>query len=220
MSNTAKNQKNYEALAAKAPTQLHEDFAEWLFVKTGIKVDVKTVQLAVSFRMDFQASPENQKSLADRKAKAAQLKKSSAARKAAKLEAELAKLKGDKVEVEKSEGDKAYDAAFEKARALGGDHAEAADAGKRAKDAAEAPAEPVKLTVLYGNGEPEVHKFGCADLKKYTRAKGFSKETATVSSHTELTHLIYSDQIDGGESTLKDCYMGYDAKPCCPALDS
>lgn len=190
MSNTAKNQKNYEALAAKAPTQLHEDFAEWLFVKTGIKVDVKTVQLAVSFRMDFQASPENQKSLADRKAKAAQLKKSSAARKAAKLEAELAKLKGANVEAEP----------------------------KEEIEAVEPPAEPVKLTVVYGEGEdPEVHKFGCADLKRMTRAKGFRKETATVSSHTELTHLIYPDQA---AEDFDGCYMAYDAKPCCPALDN
>ncbi|QKY78631.1 hypothetical protein SEA_DRYAD_93 [Streptomyces phage Dryad] len=189
--------KNFEELAKKAPTRLHEEFAHWLFIQTGVKVDVKTVQLAVSFRMDFQASPENQKSLAERKAKAAAEKKASASRKKARLEAELAKLAG------KGEAKK-----------------EAAPVVEEAKPVAPVePSEPVKLTVIYGGGEPEVHKFGCADAKKKTAKQGFSKETATVSSHTELTKMIYSDMIDSGESTVKDCYMGYDAKPCCGALD-
>lgn len=203
MSNTAKTQKNFEELAKKAPTQLHKDFAEWLFIQTGIKPDLKTVQLAVSFRMDFQASPENQKSLADRKAKAAAAKKASAERKKAKLQAELLKITGkqDAETIEKIKG-------------------------KTVEEKVEeivAPVEPgpiQKLTVLYGSGEPEIHKFGCADLKKYTRAKGFTKETELVRSHTELTESIYADQIGGGEATTQECYMGYDVKPCCPSLDS
>src|SRR5690242_9973246 len=180
--NENKTPKNYEALAAKAPTQLHEDFAQWLYVQTGVRVDLKTVQLVTVLRHDFQASPENQKALADRKAKAAAAKKASAERKKAKLEKMLAEI-NDEAKTEE-------------------------------------PGPVQKLTVLYGNGEPEVHKFGCADLKKFTRAKGFTKETAEVRSHTELTHLIYSDMIDSGESSLEDNYMGYDLKPCCPALDS
>ncbi|AVP41529.1 hypothetical protein SEA_WENTWORTH_90 [Streptomyces phage Wentworth] len=197
--NENKTPKNYEALAAKAPTQLHEDFAHWLFIQTGVKVDVKTVQLAVSFRMDFQASPENQAKLAERKQAAAAKKKASAARKKAKLEAELAKLKGDAGKAEEPKE-------------------EAALVVEETKT--EEPGPVQKLTVLYGNGEPEVHKFGCADLKKFTRAKGFTKETAEVRSHTELTHLIYSDMIDSGESSLEDNYMAYNDKPCCPKLDS
>lgn len=200
MSNTAKTPKNYEALAAKAPTALHEEFAHWLLIQTGVKVDVKTVQLAVSFRMDFQASPENQKSLAERKAKAAADKKASAARKAAKLEAALAKLKGTAGKAEEAK----QEAPEEPAKV----------------EAPVEPSEPVKLTIIYGGNEPEVHKFGCADAKKKTAKQGFSKETANVSSHTELTHLIYSDMIDSGESSLKDNYMAYDAKPCCGALDN
>jgi hypothetical protein len=191
--------KNYEALAAKAPTKLHEEFAHWLFIQTGVKVDVKTVQLAVSFRMDFQASPENQKSLAERKANAAAAKKASAARKKAKLEAELAKLKGDAGKAEEPKQ-------------------EAVPVVEEPK--AEVASEPVKLTIIYGGNEPEVHKFGCADAKKKTAKQGFSKETASVSSHTELTHLIYSDMIDSGESSLEDNYMAYDAKPCCGPLDN
>lgn len=196
--NENKTPKNFEALAAKAPTQLHEEFAHWLFIQTGVKVDVKTVQLAVSFRMDFQASPENQKSLAERKAKAAADKKASATRKAAKLQAALAKLKGDagKAEEPKQEVEEVKPVAPVE------------------------PSEPVKLTIIYGGNEPEVHKFGCADAKKKTAKQGFSKETANVSSHTELTHLIYSDMIDSGESSLEDNYMAYDAKPCCGALDN
>lgn len=225
MARTANTTKNYEALAAKAPTQLHQDFAEWIYVQTGVKVDLKTVQLVTTLRMDFQASPENQAKLAERKASAAAKKKASAERKKAKLQAELAKLKGEAEApvVEKSEADKAWDEAFETVRAKGGDHDEAAEAGKRAKDKVEAAEkvdnEPSKLTVLYGNGEPEVHKFGCADLKKYTRAKGFTKETVIVASHTELTENIYADMIGSGEATVQECSGGYGVKPCCPALN-
>jgi hypothetical protein len=189
MSNTAKTPKNYEALAAKAPTALHEEFAHWLFIQTGVKVDLKTVQLAVSFRMDFQASPENQKSLAERKANAAAAKKASASRKKAKLEAKLAEVKGETAPVVE-------------------------------ESVVEEPSEPVKLTIVYGGNEPEIHKFGCADAKKKTAKMGFSKETAMISSHTELTNLIYSDMIDSGESTTEENYMAYDAKPCCGSLDN
>jgi hypothetical protein len=181
--------KNYEAIATKAPTQLHEDFAQWLYIQTGVKVDLKTVQLVSVLRMDFQASPENQKNLADRKAKAAAAKKASAERKKAKLEAALAKLKGDAPVAEETE-----------------------------EVAPVQPMEPVKLTVVYSEGgDPEIHKFGCADLKKMTRQKGFRKETATLSSHTALTHLIYPDQAD---EDFDGCYLAYDTKPCCPSLDS
>jgi hypothetical protein len=197
MSNTA---KNFEAIAAKAPTQLHEEFAHWIFIQTGVKVDLKTVQLVSVLRMDFQASPENQKNLAERKAKAAAAKKASAERKKAKLEAALAKLKGDAGKAEETK----QEAAEEPAKV----------------EAPVEPSEPVKLTVIYGGDEPEVHKFGCADAKKKTAKQGFSKETANVSSHTELTHLIYSDMIDSGESSLEDNYMAYDAKPCCGPLDN
>jgi hypothetical protein len=92
--------KNYEGRAAAEPTELHKAFAHWLFIQTGIKADLKSVQLACTFRMDFQASPENQANLAERKANAAAAKKASASRKKVKLEAELANLKGEKVEAE------------------------------------------------------------------------------------------------------------------------
>jgi len=199
MAANSKTPKNFEAIAAKAPTQLHEDFAHWIFIQTGVKVDLKTVQLVSVLRMDFQASPENQKNLADRKAKAADAKKASAARKKAKLEAKLAELKGD---AGKAEEPKQEDAPV-------------VEAPVKAE-----PSEPVKLTIIYGGDEPEIHKFGCADAKKKTAKMGFSKESANISSHTELTHLIYSDMIDSGESSLEDNYMAYDAKPCCGALDN
>ena len=195
MSNT---KKNFEALAAKAPTQLHQDFAEWLFIQTGVKVDVKSVQLACSFRMDFQASPENQANLAERKAAAAAKKKASAANKKARLEAKLAEVKASAGKAEEPKQETAPVVEEPKAE----------------------PMEPVKVTILYkGVGEPEVHKQGCADIKR-NRRKGDSQETIKVSSHTELTHHIYSDMIDSGESTIKDNYMAYNDKPCCPALDS
>lgn len=96
-------EKNFEALATKAPSDLHENFAQWIYEKTGVRVDTKTVQLACSLRMDFQSSPENQSHLAERKAEAARRKKASAAAKKAKLEAQLAKLKADLEKVEEPE---------------------------------------------------------------------------------------------------------------------
>lgn len=188
--------KNFEALATAEPTEMQKRFAEWIFIQTGVRPDLKTVQLACALRMDFQASPENQAHLAEKRAKAAEAKKSSAERKRAKLEAELAKLKGE----------------------VTGEAKVVIEDGK-AEMVVEPKADPVKLTIVYGGNEPEVHKAGCADIKK-ARRKGSSQETSTFSSHTELTHHIYSDMIDSGESSLEDNYMAYDAKPCCPALDS
>ena len=192
--NENKTPKNYEAIAAKAPTQLHEDFAQWLYVQTGVRVDLKRVQLVTVLRHDFQASPENQKALADRKAKAAAAKKASAERKKAKLEKMLAEIKGEaKTEEPKQE------------------------AAPVAEEPKAEPMEPVKLTVVYSEGgDPEIHKFGCADLKKMTRQKGFRKETANVGSYTALTHLIYPDQA---EEDFDGCYLAFDMKPCCPSLD-
>lgn len=94
------NAKSFEERAKSEPTDLHKNFAEWLFIQTGIKPDLKTVQIVCAMRMDFQRSEENQKHLKDRKAKAAAAKKASAANKKAKLEAQLAKLKADLEKVE------------------------------------------------------------------------------------------------------------------------
>lgn len=181
--------------AAATPTALHESFAKWLTEQTGVEVDLKTVQLACVFRMEFQASPENQADLKARKEAAAAKRKGAAERKKAKLEAELAKIRAGKEDMP-------------------------AEPVAEEAPKAEEPREAVKLTILYkGNGEPEVHKAGCADIKR-SRRKGDSQETVSVSSHTEVTHIIYADMIDSGESSLEDNYMAYDAKPCCPALDN
>lgn len=89
------NAKSYSDRAASEPTDLHRNFAEWIEAKTGVKPDLKTVQLAVSLRMDFQASPENQAHLKDRKAAAVAKRKADAAARKAKLEAQLAKIQAD-----------------------------------------------------------------------------------------------------------------------------
>ena len=93
--NNTPSKKTFAERAATEPTDLHKAFAEWIEAKTGIKPDLKTVQLAVTLRMDFQSSEENQKALAERKAEAAKKAEEAKARKLAKLEAELAKLKGE-----------------------------------------------------------------------------------------------------------------------------
>lgn len=89
------NAKSYEERAASAPTELHKNFAEWLFVQTGVKPDLKTVQLVCSMRMDFQRSDENQKHLADRKKAAADKAAKAKADKIAKAKATLAKLQAE-----------------------------------------------------------------------------------------------------------------------------
>jgi pyruvate/2-oxoglutarate dehydrogenase complex dihydrolipoamide acyltransferase (E2) component len=58
--------------ADKEPTDLHEKFAAWLEDKTGVEVDIKSVQLATVLRGAYQNSAENQKDLAARKAAAEQ----------------------------------------------------------------------------------------------------------------------------------------------------
>jgi len=92
--NTTPSKKTFAERAAAEPTELHKAFAKWIEEKTGYTPDLKTVQLAVTMRMDFQSSEENQKALAERKAEAAKKAEEAKARKLAKLEAELAKLKG------------------------------------------------------------------------------------------------------------------------------
>ncbi|WP_327747988.1 hypothetical protein [Streptomyces europaeiscabiei] len=89
------NAKSFEERAASEPTELHKNFAEWLFIQTGIKPDLKTVQLACSMRMDFQRSDENQKHLAARKQAAAKKAADAKAAKIAKAKATLAKLQAE-----------------------------------------------------------------------------------------------------------------------------
>lgn len=93
--NNTPSKKTFAERAAAEPTELHKAFAKWIEEKTGVTPDLKTVQLAVTMRMDFQSSEENQKALAERKAEAAKKAEEAKARKLAKLEAELAKLKGE-----------------------------------------------------------------------------------------------------------------------------
>jgi hypothetical protein len=89
------NAKSYADRAAAEPTDLHRNFAAWLKEQTGVDVDLKTVQLACSMRMDFQSSPENQTDLAKRKAAAVAKRKAEAASKKARLEAQLQKLQAE-----------------------------------------------------------------------------------------------------------------------------
>jgi len=91
--NTSKK-KTFEERAAAKPTELHERFAQWLLIQTGVKPDLKTVQLACAFRMDFQRSDENQSKLVAKKEAAAAKEAERIAKRKAALEKELAKLSG------------------------------------------------------------------------------------------------------------------------------
>ena len=57
----------YEDVTAKKPSDLHERYADWLQEHAGYKVDLKSVQLAVSLRHVFQKSDENQLALKDQR---------------------------------------------------------------------------------------------------------------------------------------------------------
>lgn len=71
----AANPRDFTGYADKKPTDLQERFAQWILDNTGYEPDdpdsyFDGVRLAVSLRMAFQASPENQAVLAENKAKA------------------------------------------------------------------------------------------------------------------------------------------------------
>ena len=92
MTDNNSKKKTFAERAATEPTELHKRFAEWIEKETGVKPDLKTVQLAVALRMDFQRSDNNQASLTDRKAAAAKKEADRVAKRKAQLEKELAKL--------------------------------------------------------------------------------------------------------------------------------
>lgn len=48
--------KDFTKYADKSATPNHETFAAWLREQTGVEVDLKTVQLAISLYGDFQSS--------------------------------------------------------------------------------------------------------------------------------------------------------------------
>jgi hypothetical protein len=96
--NTSKTAKTFAERAATEPTELHKAFAKWIEEQTGFAPDLKTVQLVTTMRMDFQRSDENQTALKTRKSDAAKKADEVKAKRLAKLEAELAKLKGEAVE--------------------------------------------------------------------------------------------------------------------------
>ncbi|MFC8266995.1 hypothetical protein ACFUIZ_14900 [Streptomyces cinereoruber] len=91
----ANTKKSFTERAKAEPTDLHRNFAAWLKEQTGVDVDLKTVQLVCSMRMDFQRSEENQNDLQARKTAAAARKEKAAAAKRASLESRLAKIQAE-----------------------------------------------------------------------------------------------------------------------------
>jgi len=103
MSENTTAKKTFAERAAAEPTELHKQFAAWIEAQTGIKPDLKTVQLVTTLRMDFQKSDENQAALKERKVAAEKKAAEALARKRAKLEAELAKLNGSTASEDKAD---------------------------------------------------------------------------------------------------------------------
>jgi len=137
--NTTTNAKTFAERAAAEPTDLHVAFTAWLKEKTGIDVDLKTVQLVTTMRMDFQKSDENQAALKDRKANAAKKADEAKAKRLAKLEAELAKLKGEEAAADEAKPEEPTETPKADAEPEG----EAKDENG-AEEATEAAPEPVK----------------------------------------------------------------------------
>lgn len=146
MSETTATKKTFAERAAAEPTDLHKLFAKWIEEKTGVTPDLKSVQLAVTLRMEFQASDENQAALKERKADAAKKAEEAKARKLAKLEAELAKLKGEAVEADEAKPEEPAEAP--KADAEPEAEADGENGAEAATEAVEEPkkAAPVRRT--------------------------------------------------------------------------
>jgi len=147
--NNTPGKKTFAERAAAEPTELHKAFAKWIEEKTGVTPDLKTVQLVTTMRMDFQRSDENQKALTERKAEAAKKAEEAKARKLAKLEAELAKLKGGEATDEAKPEEPAEapkDEAEPKAEAEGENGAETATEAVEEPKAEDKPKAPVRRT--------------------------------------------------------------------------
>src|SRR5690348_2386953 len=137
--NNTPGKKTFAERAAAEPTELHKAFAKWIEEKTGVTPDLKTVQLVTTMRMDFQRSDENQKALTERKAEAAKKAEEAKARKLAKLEAELAKLKGEEAATDEAKPKEPAEAPKDDA-----EPAAEADTENGAEAATEAAAEPTE----------------------------------------------------------------------------
>jgi hypothetical protein len=141
--NNTPSKKTFAERAASEPTELHKAFAKWIEEKTGITPDLKTVQLASVLRMDFQRSDENQAALKDRKAEAAKKAEEAKAKRLAKLEAELAKLKGGEA-TDEPKPEEPTEAPKADAEPEGTGEAE--NAAEAATEAVEKPKAPVRRT--------------------------------------------------------------------------
>ncbi|AVP41398.1 hypothetical protein SEA_YARA_64 [Streptomyces phage Yara] len=108
MAKTEEDGPQFAHLVDKEPTDLHKRFAAWLVENTGLdedEIDLKSVQLACSLRIEFQRSPENQANLEARR---------EAAEKAVEARALKAQERAEKRE--QAERDKAAKAAAAKAK--------------------------------------------------------------------------------------------------------
>jgi sulfur relay (sulfurtransferase) DsrC/TusE family protein len=51
--------RSFEKLLAKDPNGTHQEFCDWFEEKTGVRLDVKTVQYVLATYQEFQRSPEH-----------------------------------------------------------------------------------------------------------------------------------------------------------------
>lgn len=89
-------ERDFEKLLAKEPNQNHTDFVAWFEDKTGVKLDVKTVQYAISTYSEFQRSPEHRATTQARRIAAAEKRAKAQVAKRERLQKQLAKLEEEK----------------------------------------------------------------------------------------------------------------------------
>jgi hypothetical protein len=73
----------------KEPSQVHENFAEYVSEMVGYEADIKTIQLVIALYQKFQKTPEQQKFNADKKAASAEAAAARAEKRAAAEKAEV-----------------------------------------------------------------------------------------------------------------------------------
>lgn len=114
----ANKERDYTAYADKPPTDLQKRFSDWIVEKTGYEPEdmdsfSEGVRLATALRMAFQASPENQEALANRREEVSAAKQAKADKPKGKAKAaKVAKVTKDTeddadVDAEESEEDDA-----------------------------------------------------------------------------------------------------------------
>lgn len=78
----------------------------------------------------------------------------------------------------------------------------------------------MNITIIPNDGNPEIHKSGCADISRYHRDRRHAEPTfsTTVETKEDAAVAWWSDLIDEGSMTATEAIGYCDFKPCAKAL--